>query len=395
MLPTTKEDPRHMASTSESLFIGLRRSPLEWRAELAAAKAAGLVPHVTSDADLGHTELPSDCISKFTWSSGPAVIAEEIVRSLTCKPSVVACWGDRFVEPTAHVAAALGLRGTGREAAAVCCNKAAQRRALEPFGLNPKWRAGSSFDELSAAVHELPHPLIFKLAHSSGGRGTAFIEDSTDLRGLLGATSLNYVESSAFVVEERVDGSEHSAAGIVCDGEPVVYAIADKVLQAGTIQTRTTLVPSAVGSEQVDRLRAAAEQAVRAVGLKFGGFHVDLRLTARGPIVLEVGGRLGGDLINSHLVPKATGGAFKPYEAFIEVLKSGRRPQPVAYTAAAAMLLVPQGEKRLERLRAHPLVTVASDWPGHVPASLVAVVEANTRASLDAGIADLESWVEG
>jgi len=383
-----------MTANQDALFVGLRRSPLEWRAEIEAANELGFVVHATSDGDLSSVALPKAQTTRFAWGGGAAAVAERILAGLACKPALVACWGDRFVEVTARVATALSLRSVGPEAGAICCDKAAQRRVLEPLGLNPRWRTGTTREELDRAVAELQGPLVFKVAHASGGLGLSLLDGRQDLSEVLSATSANYIDSRAFVVEKLVVGSEHSAAGVVSNGEPVVFAIADKTLEEGSFFTHTTVVPSALGSEQVESLRSAAARAVRAVGIRDGGFHVDLKLGERGPIVLEVGARLGGDLINSHLIPMATGGACQPYKALIHALASGSAPPAVRdYTSRVAMLLLPIAGGALERAKSHPLVRTAAEWPSDRPDVFSVTLEATPHEPLAAVISDFVAWL--
>lgn len=385
-----------MSADRSVLHLGLRRSPLEWRPEIDAAAELGHAVHVHSDTGLGHTGLPADRVASFSRAESAEEVAARALRRSRDgghEPAAVLCWGDRYVDIAARVAEELGLRGPSVAAAAVCLDKAAQRRALEPYGLNPRWRTGSSADELKAAVGELGLPLIFKLAHSSGGRGSAVIDAATDPAELMQLTSLNYEDSTAFLVEELVDGSEHSVSGLVHDGEVVILAVSDKQLAPGELRTTTTVVPSALTPEQVARVHEAAVRAVRAVGIETGGFHVDLRWSAEGPVVLEVGARLGGDLINSHLVPLATDGATQPYRALVRTLVDGELPAPAPFVTTAAMHLLPVPADAdvpalLSRLAEHPAVRVAAEWPSPED-EVVVVVTAQDPAAIPAILDEL------
>src|SRR6185436_11625620 len=48
-----------MSDEQTILYVGLRRSPLEWSAELEAAADLGVRVHVTSDTDVADTGLPA------------------------------------------------------------------------------------------------------------------------------------------------------------------------------------------------------------------------------------------------------------------------------------------------------------------------------------------------
>ncbi|MCX5365453.1 ATP-grasp domain-containing protein [Streptomyces sp. NBC_00124] len=385
-----------MSPDRSVLHLGLRRSPLEWQLEIDAAAQLGHAVYVHSDTGLGHLGLPDDRIAAFTRTEPAEDVAARALRQAQDaghRPAAVLCWGDRYVDIAARVSEALGLRGPSVAAAAACLDKAAQRRALEPHGLNPRWRTGTTADELKAAVGELGLPLIFKLAHSSGGRGSVVLDAETEPGELMKLTSLNYEDSDAFLVEELVDGSEHSVSGLVHGNEVVILAVSDKYLAPGELRTTTTVVPSALTAEQLVRVHEAAERAVRAVGIETGGFHVDLRYAAEGPVVLEIGARLGGDLINSHLVPLATDGAADPYRSLVETLADGELPQPAPFVTTAAMHLVPVPADAdlpalLSRLAEHPAVRVAAEWPSPED-EVVVVVTAQDPDTIPAILEDL------
>ncbi|MET9761585.1 ATP-grasp domain-containing protein [Streptomyces sp. NPDC006372] len=390
--PTT-QDGDGAAGNGTVLYLGLRRSPLEWRAELDAATARGLSVHVASDADVSHTGLPDHRRGSFDRGSS---LAEQATQASPGRPPVaVACWGDKYVGLTALLAERFGVRGIGTAAAAVTTDKAAQRRAMEPYGLNPPWRAGRTADDLRAVVAELGaagRPLVFKPAHCSGGRGMALITEHTGLDEVFGLTAANYSKTSDFLVEEYVDGSEHSVSGVVSEGTVRILGVTDKRVDGPLSPSWATAVPSALTDTEVKDLTRAAEQAVIAVGLGTGGFHVDLRLGSAGPVVLEVGGRLGGDLINSHLIPYAHQGTVRPYEALLALLTDGELPEETpAPVRGAAMVLLPKSGRPAATLAeaalARPRVVLAEDWPG--TDTVVAVVVTDDPADLPAAVADL------
>lgn len=118
---------------------------MEWRSEIDAAAELGHAVYVYSDSGLGHTGLPDDRVAAFTRAESAEDVAARALRQARdggYEPAAVLCWGDRYVDVAARVAEALGLRGPSVVAAAVCLDKSAQRRALEPHGLNPAGAAG-------------------------------------------------------------------------------------------------------------------------------------------------------------------------------------------------------------------------------------------------------------
>lgn len=50
-----------------------------------------------------------------------------------------------------------------------------------------------------------------------------------------------------------------------------------------------------------------ATSAIKAIGINNGPSHTEIIVTSEGPKIVEVGARLGGDNITTHLVPLSTG----------------------------------------------------------------------------------------
>jgi len=56
-----------------------------------------------------------------------------------------------------------------------------------------------------------------------------------------------------------------------------------------------------------EAIRACAKAGVEALGLADTAFHAELKVTNRGPMIIEIGARLGGDRIATHLTRISTG----------------------------------------------------------------------------------------
>lgn len=105
-----------------------------------------------------------------------------------------------------------------------------------------------------------------------------------------------------------MEGPEVSVEIIVLDGVPHVLQVTDKLttgaphfVEMGHSQ------PSRLPAADLDAIRDLAARAALAVGIKNGPAHAEVMLTADGPKMVEIGARLGGDCITTHLVPLSTG----------------------------------------------------------------------------------------
>ena len=68
-----------------------------------------------------------------------------------------------------------------------------------------------------------------------------------------------------------------------------------------------TFVPYITSDEIQERIKEVAKAANRAIGIKNGPSHTEIIVTSEGPKIVELGARLGGDCITTHLVPLSTG----------------------------------------------------------------------------------------
>ena len=103
-------------------------------------------------------------------------------------------------------------------------------------------------------------------------------------------------------------GSEVSVEVMTVNGQTHVLQVTDKLttgaphfVEMGHSQ------PSRLPTDGVVKIKDLACRAVRAVGIQNGPAHVEIILTKSGPKMVELGARMGGDCITTHLVPLSTG----------------------------------------------------------------------------------------
>lgn len=218
---------------------------------------------------------------------------------------------DMPMRTVAAVAKELGIVGIDDDTAVRATNKARMRQALAAAGVPiPRFFEVSSKEEYEVAVREIGKGIIVKPADNSGSRGVYKLEDLSDWDTVMGAYeySHRYSRSGAVMVEECMLGTEVSVETISQNGVCHVVQITDKMtigapyfVEIGHTQ------PSAFSDEMKERIKEVAIAANRAIGIQNGPSHTELMITEDGPKVVELGARLGGDCITTHLVPLSTG----------------------------------------------------------------------------------------
>ena len=218
---------------------------------------------------------------------------------------------DMPMRSVAAVSKELGLVGITEETALKATNKACMREALKECGVPvPKFYVVSCREEYNAAVLRFDVPFIVKPADNSGSRGVVKIEDLSDKNMIFDA--YDYSRSSSrsgnVIVEEYMNGPEVSVETLTVNGECNVIQITDKITTGAPyfVEMGHTQ-PSGLSDEIKQRISEVAKQANKAIGITNGPSHTEIIVTSDGPKIVELGARLGGDCITTHLVPLSTG----------------------------------------------------------------------------------------
>ena len=67
-------------------------------------------------------------------------------------------------------------------------------------------------------------------------------------------------------------------------------------------------IPSGLDISLEEKVKTCVKNAIKALGVDFGSVNMDLLITDTGKIhIIDVGARMGGNLIGSHIIPLGTG----------------------------------------------------------------------------------------
>ena len=211
--------------------------------------------------------------------------------------------------PAAKVDEMLGLGGNPVAAVEMLLDKSLMRERLNALGLSPVASAvGRTERDLRAFAGEHGLPVVIKPTREAGSICVLAARDEADLASVVGryhelGGRIDAVDLAGpldeFLMEEYLDGPEISVETLSFAGRHVVIAVTDKVTGGGpgfveTGHSTPSRHPAAV-LEEVEELVA---RFLDAVGLREGPAHTELKLTGRGPRVIESHNRVGGDRIN-------------------------------------------------------------------------------------------------
>lgn len=111
--------------------------------------------------------------------------------------------------------------------------------------------------------------------------------------------------------------------------------------------------PAELSQEIYERISAAVKKALDALEIQYGASHAEFKLDAQGKVhIIEIGARMGGDCIGSHLVELSTG---RDYLKMVLDVALGQEPDITQRTEKGAayirFIFGPEDLKELEFLK--------------------------------------------
>jgi biotin carboxylase len=222
-------------------------------------------------------------------------------------------YDETLVMATAEIAELLGLPGPGTDGADRCRNKHRCRQTLTAAGLpQPRFALAGTLDEARDTASAIGYPLVLKPRGMGASIGVVRVDGPSALDASFAvAEQASHGGSPAYeggvLVEEYLSGPEISIDGAVFDGDYLPFFIAHKQVGLHPYFEEIGHIVRADDPLLEDpELGRVLAQAHRALGLRFAVTHTEVRLTERGPVIIEVNVRPGGDLI-PYLGKLATG----------------------------------------------------------------------------------------
>ena len=215
---------------------------------------------------------------------------------------------DMPMRSVAYACKKLGLVGISYDTAVKATDKGEMIKAFEAADVEHPWYyIISDLANAQDVLDKVTYPCITKPTDNAGSRGVMLVNSRQELEDALSYSSENG-RSGAVIVEEYMVGPEVSVEVIAYQGVPHVLQVTDKLttgaphfVEMGHSQ------PSRLDPVDLAKIRDLACRAVKAVGIENGPAHVEIMLTRDGPKMVELGARMGGDCITTHLVPLSIG----------------------------------------------------------------------------------------
>jgi len=215
---------------------------------------------------------------------------------------------DYGVLSASHISQAMGLPGLDFETAKIIKNKYLVRDILfakTGQGISQYFEA-NDLDHLPVKRGSIKFPVIVKPCDGSGSKGVNKAGDFNELMIAVG-TALNASRIHKALVEKFISGKEFGVESMVLNGEVHVLGIMGKhMTDPPDYAELGHFMPSQLGMET--KVKDIVRRSIQALGINYGAVNMDVLITNEGEaFIVDIGARMGGNLIGSHIIPIGTG----------------------------------------------------------------------------------------
>ncbi|PHM66664.1 hypothetical protein Xsto_00993 [Xenorhabdus stockiae] len=247
----------------------------------------------------------------------------------------------------AEICQKIGIPHTSSASIAACNNKFLMRQALQKHGIRSiNYALCNSEEELYKQAEIIGYPVIAKPPF---GAGSVFIKKcnnwselqshyqlfkiqykSTASIQFLGMTetyftadgiSLLNQPGQSILLEEYIEGIEGTVECVMTQDETYPILINEKLIlteKNNTILENLLISPPVSFTEtEQEQIRDYAIACIQAVGLNYSIAHLEFRMAADGPVVIEINPRLGGLFVSTAFRDVA---GLNPYQLYLSIL---------------------------------------------------------------------------
>lgn len=217
---------------------------------------------------------------------------------------------DFSVLTMSRIAEELHLPGINYQSAKVIKNKALVRKRL--FEANADDTGISyeidSVEDIADILPKIKFPVMMKPVDGSGSRGASKVEKTEDFVKAA-EFAMNGSITHRAVAEPFIEGKEYGVESFVDNGVIHVLGVMQKDMTEPPYYAELGhAIPSGLTPELETKVKSCVYRAIFALGVNHGSVNMDLLITNEGNVhIVDVGARMGGNLIGSHIIPMGTG----------------------------------------------------------------------------------------
>ncbi len=208
----------------------------------------------------------------------------------------------------AEICAEFELRGNSTQASHNTRSKLLMQQLLAECG-EPSipYQLLAEEKDLQIAMEKIGYPAVIKPIYGSDSQYVVYVTNKEEAEEAYEYVRKNCTpefdpiykyNQSQFVYQAYIAGSEFSVEGYCQHGIPHVVGIHEKTkMDLPFFMETGEYLPARVSKEQAEELAESAKSALIVLGVKDSLFHAEIKLTKKGPQVIEIASRMGGDNI--------------------------------------------------------------------------------------------------
>lgn len=217
---------------------------------------------------------------------------------------------DFSVLTMSRIACEMGLPGINYESAKIIKNKAAVRKILfeahaDDTGYSYEIHSKEDAENLK---NDIVYPVMVKPCDGSGSRGASRVDKSDDFVKACEFAMDGSITHRA-VAEPFVVGREYGVESFVDNGTIHVLGVMQKDMTLPPYYAELGhAIPSGLSEELETKVKTCVRNALVALEVNHGSVNMDLLINEKGDVhIVDIGARMGGNLIGSHIIPIGTG----------------------------------------------------------------------------------------
>lgn len=212
-------------------------------------------------------------------------------------PQAVLTFNDSGLVLAAKVAKRFQLPHISIDCAIKATDKEEQHRIITHSDIpSPAWTRATTIYEIQSWL-ERYSSVVVKPADRAASAGVSLVEDASEVSQAFKIAKIES-PSSRVIVEEYLPGPEFSVESVAVNSRQIPVAITRKLVgePPNFIELGHSL-PAELDLKKRKAIVNVAMEATQALGINYGACHTEIKLSPRGPVLIEVNARLGGDRI--------------------------------------------------------------------------------------------------
>jgi len=215
---------------------------------------------------------------------------------------------DYGVLSAAYVAQQMNLPGLEYEVAKIIKNKFMVRRTLSENGIDDisQYYEVSNISDLEEIGNGIHFPVMVKPCDGSGSKSVKRVNSLNSLKFACEEAIKTSLMNKA-LIEDFIEGKEYGVESFVYDGQVHVLGVMGKYMTNPPDYAELGhYMPIQLAIEK--KVKEVAQNAIKALKINFGAVNMDVLVTNDKRIcIVDIGARMGGNLIGSHIIPLGTG----------------------------------------------------------------------------------------